>query len=300
MPGVLANVYSNWYNKNSYIAGELFYVRELVENNNMDFGDIWSAAVAHMRTWDIPNRGADYAAAEEEDFNNYKSNPDVQPPIPAKFTIENRKTAAEIDPILGTEGKFVAGPATLRPGPHAWNCLTLRNVEAGRVVSISLRWGDGMGFQPDTKPSWIIEQQAGCDNDPRFYNSIAVAHNTESGERRYFKAKGKSPDTVHIETNGPTNIHIILMPSPPTDYIGGIYRREDNGYDDLFNPIPVYNYEYQVDIQSAVLSGVSLTAAEEKENGIVKFNPATPGWWPVQCVSVTDLNHMKRLAFRCL
>jgi hypothetical protein len=294
---LVGDAYSNWFQKSSYTAGEIYYVRELVENANLDFGDVWATCVAHMRTWDFIEFGPLYAIAEQEDFEKLMTNPDVEPPIDPNTTLEGRKTAVEVDPVDGTNGVLVAGPSELRPGPNGWNCLTVRGVASDQYVSIKVEWDDGMGFQPDFEPAFLPAQQATCDQDVRFYNSVVVLHNEDTGERRYWKLKGKAPPMLHIETGsgGPVTIHVLLVPTPPADYVTGMAKRVD-GSDGRVEPVPMYSYAYSVGIASEA-PNVEFAPQEALQDGIMKFEPAKPGWWRTEC---TCLEQPDLVGNRCV
>ena len=185
LPNLLGSLYGNYQIHSIYIIGEIFYVRETVENAGYDFGDVWATCVAHMRTWDFPEVGDLFRNNEQVDFQGYKRL-DVQPNLSSTATIESRKTTVAIDPVAGTNAQFVSGPSELLPGPNGWNSLTLRGVASGKRVSILIQWSDGMGFHGDVLPSYLPQQQERCDEDPRFYNSVVVVHNEATGVRRYW------------------------------------------------------------------------------------------------------------------
>lgn len=267
--------------------GMLSVLRLFVEAENMDLGDVWGVFLAHHRTWDFVDIGVDMAAQEEIDFQKLKASKYNENTITADLTLEKRKTTVEINPSFGTNGEFVAGPSEQRPGPFGWNCLTARGVAENKVVAIRIRWDDGMGFQPDTFPASLPNQQSGCDNDARFYNNMIVAHNVATGRRRYWKVKGKNPSTIFLNTGslGPVTIHVILVPTPPTDYVGARNVAQNRG----IKQIPIYSYKYSVAILDTLPTDAMYTApAAKRSDGIVAFATPAPGWWPVRCTCMFD------------
>lgn len=267
--------------------GMLSMLRLFVEVENMDLGDVWGVFLAHHRTWDFGDIGFDMAAQEEFDFQKLKASKYNVPPIPADLTLENRKTTVEINPSIGTNGGFVAGPSEQNPGPFGWNCLTARGVAQNKVVVIRINWDDGMGFQPDTFPTTLPNQQSGCDDDARFYNNMVVVHNEATGRRRYWKVKGKNPPTIFLNTGnlGPVTIHVLLVPTPPTDYVGARNVVLNRG----INQIPIYSYKYSVAILDSLPTNAMYTAiAAKRSDGIVAFATPTPGWWPIRCSCMFD------------
>lgn len=76
--------------------------------------------------------------------------------------------------------------------------------------------------------------------DQRFYNSMVVIYNISTGKRRYWKLRGKRTFTMYVDTGneGPVTLHILLVPTPHTDYAGGRHF-ESNTF--MF-PIPIYSY----------------------------------------------------------
>ena len=260
-----------------YWQGKLFVLRLLLHSNDIDLGDAWITFVSHFRTWDF-KYGDLLKAAEARDFQGLVDSGIVAP----STSLEGRKTNAIIDATVGTKNAFVAGPSAFAPGPFAWNCLTASSVAAGKVIGITIRWDDGMGFDANVNPPQIVEQHSGCDNDVRFYNGMAVLHNERTGERRYWKIKGKSPSTLYINTgaNGPVTLHILLMPTPPVDYSGG-----QNLADNVkVIPLPIYSYRYKVDILDSVPNGASASNPASKLYGIVKFDSSTAqGWFSAKC-----------------
>jgi hypothetical protein len=117
-----------------------------------------------------------------------------------------------------------------------------------------------MGFHAETHPSGLPGQQSGCNDDARFFNSMVVIHNPSTAERRYWKLKGKNPDTLVINTgsNGVVNIHLLMIPTPPTDYAGGTnFATNTKMY-----PIPIYDYQYKISLATAIPSGFELAPEE--------------------------------------
>jgi hypothetical protein len=267
--------------------GLLHTIRLLVEAENMDFGDVWGIFVAHYRTWDFGSVGTDLAFREEEHLSAIKVDKYVQPPIPNSVTLEGRKTTVELNPTTGTNGVLIAGPSGLRPGPFGWNCLTARGVQANRFVAVTISWDEGMGFQANTNPSTLPGQQSGCDNDKRFYNSMVVIHNNATGKRRYWKLKGKRPSTIYVGTGneGPVTLHILLVPTPPTDYVGGRHFESNT----FMSPIPIYSYKYALTIFSSLPATATLASeAARKDDGTVAYDASTRSWWPVKCTCIDN------------
>jgi len=304
LPHLAGQVYSNWHRTSAYTAGELFLLRQLVENADLDFGDVWSTCIAHLRTWDFPVFGDSYRTAEATNFESVvvvvvSEDSNIQPPVPPDTTLEGRKTAAEINPIEGTNGEWIAGPDELRPGPNGWNCLTIRDVAPSQLISIDIEWNDGMGFASANQyPEYLPLQQRGCDDDPRFFNSVVVAHNEVTGVRRYWKLKGKKPSQLNIlssdDDDDLVTIHVILVPTPPADYVlGHIPLERGSTNKNKVDPIPAYGYQYKVEICDAIDADANntttnITPEAEKEHGLMKLAPATPGWWPVECTCLED------------
>jgi len=284
LPYLVGVMFTSWFQTSAYTAGEIFLLRELIENANLDFGDIWSTCIAHMRTWDFPEFGDFYKITELNSFEQLIKNSELSNTI----TLEGRKTAVEIDASSGTNGQWISGPSELRPGPNGWNCLTIRRVSSRKIITIQIEWDQGMGFGDIIQPESLRQQQAGCDEDPRFYNSVVVAHDESRRIRRYWKLKGKKPSmlTISTEASDSLTIHIILVPTPPADYVLGIIRKKD-GSDGRVSPIPTYGYKYNVEISEQATSTLN-TPEAEMENGLMKFAPATPGWWPVKCTCLED------------
>ena len=255
-------------------GGELLFLRMFVENEGFDLGDMFGVFVAHLRTWDYPRFAANYIKMEQNDFESYSASDDW--PLSNSISLEDLKTDVQIDPFIGTSGNFISGPSSLRPGQFGWNCLTIENVNTGKHVIIKIAW-DGLGTD-SSNPFELHELHAGCDDDIRFYNSMVVAHNVESGERRYWKMKGKNPAEVVIDvgSNGPVTIHVLMIPTPPADYV------DSNVLNDNGLPFPAYSYRYSVRIIGTEPADDS-TLSNDKKNGIVNFEPATPGWWSTRC-----------------
>ena len=277
LPHILGQMFSVDEHIQAYWHGKLFVLRLLLHSNDIDLGDAWITFVSHYRTWDFKN-GKIFQETEQTDFQSLAK----LIALPSSVTLESRKTNARINPSTGTNGIFVLGPSVFRPSPFSWNCLTASNVAAGKVIGITIRWDDGMGFDANVNTPEIIEQHSGCDNDVRFYNGMAVLYNAMSGERRYWKIKGKSPSTLYINTgaNGPVTLHILLMPTPPVDYSGG---RNVAG-DVMVAPLPIYSYRYKVDILDSVPNGASVSNPASKVYGIVKFDSSTAqGWFSAKC-----------------
>jgi hypothetical protein len=164
--------------------------------------------------------------------------------------------------------------------------LTALDVDPSKIIGITIQWDDGMGFVENTTPKSVTVQHSGCDMDVRFYNSFAVLHNDVTGERRYWKIKGKAPPTVYIESGkDPVTLHILLVPTPPVDYASG--RQVET--DQFVTPIPVYGYKYKIDILDRVPSSETVSSSVDMEYGIMKFDrPVTPQWWPLRCSCLDD------------
>jgi len=132
----------------------------------------------------------------------------------------------------------------------------------------------------EPNPAELHAKQKGCDEDERFYSSMVVAHDGITGARRYWKLKGKNPPKIFLQigANNPETVYIILIPTPPADYVDSNILRDEG------MSFPVYSYRYKVDILNALPSGRDLIPPASKENdGIVAFDTATPGWWPIRC-----------------
>jgi Hint module len=269
-------------NLQAYWHGKLFILRLLLRSHDIDLGDAWSIFVAHFRTWDFKN-GDVLKETERVDFEWLKNDGEFSPDT----TLEGRKTSATFDPLVGTNGLFISGPSSLRPTPFSWNCLTSSGIAPNKVIGITIQWGDGMGFAPDTKPAGIVQQHAGCDDDRRFFQAVAVLHNPKTKERLYWKLKGKRPPTLYIPTgnNEPLSLHVILTPTPPVDYSGG----RNAAIDYFVSPLPIYSYTYKVDIMNSVPIGSSISLPAEKEFGIVKFDTASNDpWFSRKCSCLDD------------
>ena len=280
MPFLQGKIYSNEKSIGGLSNGILTMIRIFVEAEGMDLGDVWGVFVAHFRTWDF-KLGDEWAAAEQIDFNNANKDP-----LPSSTTLESRKTSVIVDSISGTSGLWLSGPSALRPGPFGWNCLTMNGVAPNRFITIDVKWGSGMGFQSNTNPPTLPNQQIGCDDDPRFYNNMVVVHNPSTGERRYWKLKGKTPNSLVINSGsiGTVNIYILMVPTPATDYAGGFHVKTST----FMYPIPVYNYQYKVSVNTARPSGSVEIPESPKKNGIVQFAPTKGGFWQPRCTCIDD------------
>jgi hypothetical protein len=286
MPHVLGQMMSLMRVTSGEWNGKLHSLRMLVEAENLDLGDVWGVFLAHHRTWDFGEIGAAMAKAEESQLADVKEfYPDT---FPSDVNLEKRKTTVELNPRTGTRGNLLAGPLVQRPGPFGWNCLTARGVQPNRFVSISVHWDDGMGFPANTEPPMLPTWQSGCDEDTRFFNSMVVMHNTVTGNRQYWKLKGKRPSTLHIKTGdvGLFTIHILLVPTPPTDYVGATDLDKQ-----VKGTIPIYSYKYSVAILDSMPNGVTSLPREasKRSNGIVYFDLAKPGWWPIRCTCIFEV-----------
>ena len=269
--------------------GILHSIRLYIESENMDLGDLWGTFVAHYRTWDFGPIGVAMAAKEKTSIDTAKADTLNDPPIPDSVTLEGRKTTVYLNSSSGTKGVYVAGPSAQRPGPFGWNCLTARGVLASRIVAISVIWDDGMGFQANMNPPTLSSQQAGCDLDSRFYNNVVVLHNEVTGKRRYWKLKGKRPSTLYVDTGieGPVTVHIVMVPTPPTDYVGGRHFESNSAV----SPFPMYSYKYSVKVLTSLPStGETMVAeAPKRADGIMEHAAATPGWWPIRCTCIDNI-----------
>ena len=267
--------------------GILHSIRLYVETENMDFGDLWGTFVAHYRTWDFGPIGVAMAAKEKSSVDTAKADTLNDPPIPDSVTLEGRKTTVYLNPASGTNGVYVAGPSAQRPGPFGWNCLTAQGVSASRVVAISIIWDDGMGFQANTNPPKLPSQQTDCDLDSRFYNNVVMVYNEATGKRRYWKLKGKKPSTLYVHTGieGPVTVHILMVPTPPTDYVGGRHFESNSAV----SPFPIYSYKYSMQISDSLPTNAKLaTEALKREDGIMQHEVATLGWWQIRCTCMDD------------
>jgi hypothetical protein len=293
LPHILGQMFSLDERLEGYWHGKLFVLRLLLHSNDIDLGDAWMICVSHFRTWDFKN-GKVFQETEQSDFVLLAKTI----ALPSNITLEGRKTNARINASTGTNGIFVLGPAAFRPSPFSWNCLTASNVAAGKVIGITVRWDNGMGFGANVNPPQIVEQHSGCDNDVRFFNGMAVLHNERTGERRYWKIKGKSPSTLYINTgaNGPVTLHILLMPTPPVDYSGGTVLAGDT----KVTPLPIYSYRYKVDILDSLPNGASAANPASKVFGVVKFDSSSAqGWFSAKCSCLDDPNDPEN-GFICL
>ena len=92
---------------------------------------------------------------------------------------------------------------------------------------------------------------------------------------------------------GPVTVNILLVPTPPTDYVASHFftgtEDIDNHESVFFSGVPRYRYRYKVALSA---NGSSLGATprppEDKVNGIVKFDDGS-GWWPVKCTCIANL-----------
>jgi hypothetical protein len=277
LPHLLGQMFSVDRRIEGYWHGKLQVLRLLLRSNDIDLGDAWIIFVAHFRTWDFKN-GATWKGVETDDFEWLK----YDGVFPSSTSLEGRKTTATISATAGTNGNFVAGPAAFKPTPFSWNCLTARSVADKKVIGITIRWDAGMGFAPNVNMPEIVEQHAGCDDDVRFFNSMAVLHNEATGERRYWKMKGKNPSTLYISTgnSGPVTLHVLLMPTPSVDYSAA----RNLVYDAMVMPLPIYSYKYKVEVLNAAPTNASLSPPAEKEFGVVKFDSSSAQeWFSVRC-----------------
>jgi hypothetical protein len=286
LPHLLGQMFSVDKSIEGYWHGKLFVLRLLLRSNDIDLGDAWSIFVAHFRTWDFKN-GEALKKVERVDFEGLKSDGGLPPSI----TLQGRKTSVLINPTMGTGGKFIAGPLSLRPSPFSWNCLTSKGIAAKKIIGITIAWDDGMGFASDVNPPNIVQQHFGCDKDMRFFHAVAVLYNSVTKQRSYWKLKGKSPPTVFLPTGSmaSVNLHILLTPTPPVDYSGGRLVR----IDDFVSPLPIYSYKYKIDIMDSVPNGSSVNSSAEKEFGIVKFDRASAApWFSSKCSCLDNPNDL--------
>jgi hypothetical protein len=58
---------------------------------------------------------------------------------------------------------------------------------------------------------------------------------------------------------------------------------DESGWDDRMSPIPAYGYQYNITITPEAPVEEDLAPQAEMANGLMKFDGATPGWWPVEC-----------------
>ena len=284
LPHLLGQMFSVDRRIDAYWHGKLFLLRLLLKSNDIDLGDAYAIFAAHLRTWDFKNAAL---LKETEQFDFMESG------YASTTTLEGRKTAAYIDPTVGTNGAYVTGPEAFRPSPFSWNCLTASGVAAGKVLAVSLRWADGMGFASNVTPAEVVQQHVGCDSDVRFYNSMVVLHNEATGERRYWKVKGKDPATLYINTgsSGPVTLHVLLLPTPPADYTGG----RNLATDQFVTPLPAYSYEYKIEVFDSAPDGASVSASAEKEFGVVKFDHSLDlAWFSAKCSCLDDPDDQDR------
>jgi hypothetical protein len=142
--------------------GKMALLRMLLYNNDIDLGDAWMIFAAHFRTWDFRN-GATLRELEKDDFNGFKQL------LPEGTDLQARKTQAVVRPTQGTSGDSSAGllySGLLRfLGTH---CLTSTNIAASKIVAVTIRWDNGMGFTPNNvNIPEIVDRHRGCDTDTR-------------------------------------------------------------------------------------------------------------------------------------
>lgn len=111
-----------------------------------------------------------------------------------------------------------------------------------------------------------------------------IAHNEVTRQHRYWKLKGKNPPTFNTASGdgGPIIIHVLLVPTPPSDYILAKPKSEAVGVPRQVTPVPMYGYHHSVQIIDP-RPNVDFADEVNKEYGIIKFDTATPGSWPVAC-----------------
>jgi hypothetical protein len=104
--------------------------------------------------------------------------------------------------------------------------------------------------------------------------------------------KGKAPATVYVNTgnNGPVTIHILLLPTPPTDYV--LSAEYDDQGEPIRTTIPEYSYKYAVSILDSLPEGTTLSGkATKRADGIVNFAPALgTGYWSMKCSCAFPVN----------
>ena len=189
------------------------------------------------------------------------------------------------------------GPEELQPGPFGWNNLESKDVASGFILSIDIEWHSGMGFSntDERNHPLLPSQQEGCNSDPRFYQSVVVVHNEATGERKYWKMKGIVPPTLHVNVgdDGPVTVYILLVPTPPTDYVASHFFTGtadiDNHQYVLLSGVPRYGYRYKVAVSASGPSlGAIPTPPTDKVSGIVKFDDGS-GLWSVKCTCIANL-----------
>jgi len=187
--------------------------------------------------------------------------------------------------VTGDTGGMVPGPAAERPGPFAWNDVAVKLADPLAYATIAIAWDDlavdaaseleKYGSAPN--PHDLNALHADCVDDARFFSARVVRVNPD-GTRSYWKMDGKNPDPITIEITGPdAEIHVLLAPTPPADYVNDFQRVEGTFGCGLCwkNPVPCYGYEYAI---TTTDFGDPTPEAPQK-HGVVEFVDATDAPW---------------------
>ena len=187
-------------------------------------------------------------------------------------TLEDLQTTVAVS---GATAGSVAAPAASRPGPFGWNALKLDGFDAGDFVTITVAWDDLVTDDATANPAALNKVHASCVND-RFFSARVVRLGAD-GVRTYWKMDGKNPDPVTVEISAGDVVHVLLVPTPPADYVD----HEKRIYD-TFEPVPHYGYAYEV----AVADSGSETAAADMAYGVLAY--ADRGdWFETRCTCLT-------------
>lgn len=88
---------------------------------------------------------------------------------------------------------------------------------------------------------------------------------------------GKSPTPASVFTGsggGPVDVHVLLVPTPPGDYVGD---DRDRGT----RQIPMYGYRYEVDVSPSSADDAETTPAASRL-GVTAYDPVSD-WFDVRC-----------------
>ncbi|KAH8065349.1 hypothetical protein JL721_8308 [Aureococcus anophagefferens] len=187
-------------------------------------------------------------------------------------TLEDLQTTVAVS---GATAGSVAAPAASRPGPFGWNALKLDGFDAGDFVTITVAWDDLVTDDATANPAALNKVHASCVND-RFFSARVVRLGAD-GVRTYWKMDGKNPDPVTVKISVGDVVHVLLVPTPPADYVDHPERLYDT-----FEPVPHYGYGYEV----AVADSGSETAAADMAYGVLAY--ADRGdWFETRCTCLT-------------
>ncbi|KAH8071541.1 hypothetical protein JL720_11427 [Aureococcus anophagefferens] len=290
-PGAVGKMYSVDLGN----AGELLKLRALLFAEGLDLGDVFANFVAHLRTVDDPLFADEISLMIETSFDAYNAgiwadNEDGGCPV-ACDTCEvddcadsdswtyggddDQDCAWTTVAVSGATAGSVAGPADSRPGPFGWNALKLDGFDAGDFVTITVAWDDLDTDDATANPAALNKVHASCVND-RFFSARVVRLGAD-GVRTYWKMDGKNPDPVTVEISVGDVVHVLLVPTPPADYVDHPERLYDT-----FEPVPHYGYGYEV----AVADSGSETAAADMAYGVLAY--ADRGdWFETRCTCLT-------------